>query len=509
MLCIAVTPTSRTLAKVDLLNAARRADLVELCLDHLSKDPDVGDLLAACPKPVIVSCRRPRDGGQYAGSEGNRLGLLRQAIIAGPAYVELDPDAAAALPRFGETKRLIAHHSPDRPLKKIEAAVDRAVKELHADAVKFTWPTPTLAAAWPLIYAVSQKLDVPVVGQGIGAGGLTFSLVARRLGSPWIYAALERGMEDVAGQPTVEELETTHDARAIGPATRFVACAGFPGEADALEGTGGNDDASGGAICRTWNAAARSAGVPHRALPLEVGKFDHLADMLQILKVRAVALGPALRADARAGWAAFAPVSSPDASSPQADGSAVATVALKGKEGWRGVASAREATADALAAVCGGMLERRQVTLIGAGPGSEALGRALLKRGATLAVADPNDDAAADLARRLDARGMRWRAIYTTRTDALIRAERGAGSPKAGPSEAGAGPVPVGSGPKAYNAAAFEPRLIVADACAVWSDTDFLTAARRHACTLAEPAAVREAVLANLFAAVTGAEWPG
>ena len=507
MLCIAVTPTSRTLAKVDLLNAARRADLVELCLDHLSKDPDVGDLLAACPKPVIVSCRRPRDGGKYKGSEGNRLGLLRQAIIAGPAYVELDPDAAAALPRFGETKRLVAHHSPDRPLKKIGETVKRAVKELHADAVKFTWPTPTLAAAWPLIYAVSQKLDVPVVGQGIGAGGLTFSLVARRLGSPWIYAALEQGMEDVPGQPTVEELESIYDARAIDAATRFVACAGFPDGSDPSAGTAGND-ASQGAICRQWNAAAQAAGTPHRALPLEVGKFDHLADMLQILKIRAVALGPALRADARAGWAAFAPISSGDRP-PQADGSAVATVALRGKAGWRGVASAREATADALAAVCGGTLERRQVTLIGAGPGSEALGRSLLKRGATLAVADPNDDAAADLARRLDARGMRWRAIYTTRTDALIRAERGAGSPKAGPSEAGAGPVPVGSGPKAYNGSAFEPRLIVADACAIWSDTDFLAAARRHACTLAEPAAVREAVLANLFAAATGEQWPG
>lgn len=501
MLCIAVTPTSRTLAKVDLLNAARRADLVELCLDHLTKDPDVGDLLAACPKPVVVSCRRKEHGGRYAGSEANRLGLLRQAIIAGPAYVELDPDAAEALPRFGDTKRLVAFHSPDKPLKQIAATVDRAVDKLHADAVKFTWPTPTLSAAWPLIYAVSQKLSVPVVGQGIGAGGLTFSLLARRLGSPWIYAALERGMEDVAGQPTVEELDATYDARSIDGTSRFIAFAGFPQDGDAAAES----------LCRTWNAAARTAGVPHRALPLEVGAFDHLGDMLRILKIRAAALGPALSEPARGGWTAFAPPSSSpggtnlggtDTGESTVDGAA--TVALKGTHGWRS-RDAQPAFVVALAAACGGGLERRQVTLLGAGAGVQRLGRALIQRGANLAVADPDDDAAAALAKTLDARAVQWRAIYATHTDVLVRSGAGAGlSPGAG-----VGPVPLGAGPKAYNPSGLEPRLTIADAAAVWGDTDFLAAARRHACPLVEPAAVRNAVLAGLFQAATGATWPG
>ncbi|NNJ27684.1 type I 3-dehydroquinate dehydratase [Alienimonas chondri] len=487
MLCIAVTPTSRTLAKVDLLNAARRADLVELCLDHLTKDPDVGDLLAACPKPVIVSCRSTQYGGKYDGGETHRLGLLRQAIIAGPAYVELDPDAAEALPRFGETKRLVAFHSPNKPLKKIAATVDRAVKELHADAVKFTWPTPDLAAAWPLIYAVSQKLSVPVVGQGIGGGGLTFSLLARMLGSPWIYAALEQGMEDVEGQPTVEALESVYDARAIDKKTRFVAFAGFPDR--------GATNGDQGSACRSWNAAATAAGVPQRALPLEVGKFDHLPDMLRILKIRVAALGPALSAEAAKEWSQFAPLSLDDA-----DGRAVPTVAMQAKDGWRGRVSSRAALIHALTATCGGSLERRQITLLGAGIGTEALARMLMDRGATLAIADPDDAAAATTAQRLNARALQWRAVYSTHTDVLIRGERGANAPA---------PVPLGEGPKAYNHAGLEPRLTVADATAIWAETDFLAAARTHACTITEPSAVAAAVLSRLFEKVTGEAWPG
>ena len=111
MICISVTPVSRKLAKVDILNASRYCDLVEVCLDHLVKEPDVGDLISGFDKPILVSCRRQQDGGQYHGSEEQRLAPLRQAIVAGPEYIELELDTAAGIPRFGETKRVVRHQS--------------------------------------------------------------------------------------------------------------------------------------------------------------------------------------------------------------------------------------------------------------------------------------------------------------------------------------------------------------------------------------------------------------
>ncbi len=82
MICITVAPTSRTLAKVDILNAMRYADVVELALDHLVKEPDIKDLIEGWDKPIIVSCRRKQDGGQWDGSETDRMTLLRQAIVS-------------------------------------------------------------------------------------------------------------------------------------------------------------------------------------------------------------------------------------------------------------------------------------------------------------------------------------------------------------------------------------------------------------------------------------------
>src|SRR5690349_9717765 len=105
MICISVTPESRTLAPADLLNASRQCDLIELCLDHFINEPNVGELIKMVDKPILVSCRNEKNGGKWKGSEEARVKLLREAIVAGPAYVELDLDIANSIPRFGKTRR--------------------------------------------------------------------------------------------------------------------------------------------------------------------------------------------------------------------------------------------------------------------------------------------------------------------------------------------------------------------------------------------------------------------
>lgn len=222
MICISVTPESRKLARVDLLNASRYGELIELCLDHLVKEPDVGEILSGISHPVIVSCRRPQEGGCYTGSDDDRASLLRQAIIASPAYIELDRETAATIPRFGSTQRVISYTSLDKPFDDIETLLTEAEK-VDPDIVKLTCATANLDDAWPMLAAVSQQRQQrPVVGMGLGPAGLAFSLLGQKYGSPWIYASLEKGMETHAGQATVWELTELYDSNCIDRHTRFV-----------------------------------------------------------------------------------------------------------------------------------------------------------------------------------------------------------------------------------------------------------------------------------------------
>ncbi|GIX04406.1 MAG: hypothetical protein KatS3mg114_0275 [Planctomycetaceae bacterium] len=277
MICISVTPESRQLAKVDIYNASRQCDLVEVCLDRLHKEPDFKDLLEGCTKPVLISCRRPEEGGHFKGSEEDRLQLLRLAILANPAYVEMDVETARKIPRFGKVQRVVSFINLNGPLGDIEQMFDEAVA-VKADVIKCTWPTQTLEAAWPLLAVVSQKRSLPVVGLGLGRCGLTFSLLGRKYGSPWIYAALEKGMEAFPGQPTVGELDEIYRWRHVDHKTRFIGMLGF------------NETTT--ALARVLNAGFDCLQLNTRCLPFEFQSTQQLAKMLEILKVPAVIATP-------------------------------------------------------------------------------------------------------------------------------------------------------------------------------------------------------------------------
>jgi 3-dehydroquinate dehydratase/shikimate dehydrogenase len=153
MICISLALESRRMALADMLTAARQGDLLEVRLDRFLMAPDVGELLGARRKPIILSCRRRQDGGEWDGSEEERLALLRQCAVS---------------------------QAPD--------------------VVKLVTPARTPEEAWPLL-RVLAKPAVPTVVVGLGSSGIMLSVFGKKIGSPWTYAALGKGMETYPGQP--------------------------------------------------------------------------------------------------------------------------------------------------------------------------------------------------------------------------------------------------------------------------------------------------------------------
>ena len=91
--------------------AEKGAELVELRLDFMRRRPDLGVLLKDRPTPVVVTCRRRSDRGRWMGTEDQRLALLREAIIGGAEYVDLEDDVAKSIQRYGNTKRIVSYHN--------------------------------------------------------------------------------------------------------------------------------------------------------------------------------------------------------------------------------------------------------------------------------------------------------------------------------------------------------------------------------------------------------------
>lgn len=473
MICVTVTPISRTLAKADLLNAARMGDIVELCLDHFVNEPDIQDLITAIKKPIIVSCRRPQEGGKWQGTEAQRLTLLRQAIAAGPDYVELDLDIAPGIPRFGKTKRVISFARLDRPETNIDGIFNQAANA-KADVVKFAWPTPTLDAAWPLLAAVSQKRDLPVVGLGLGQAELTFSLLGLKYGSPWIYAALEPGMEAYPGQATVFDLKEIYHCERINSKTVFVGVAGL-GESQRITTTALND----GFSALNLNACC---------LPLELGETRQLPKMLDILKIKAILI----QRDHGQKIIDLAEHLDPHDRQCQ-----FVNLLLKRDDGWHGYNTLWRSglrTLENDLKSSGKSIEKKSVLVLGNGGIAQSIVHAISQRQGLVSICGPDDKESQNTAQLNQCRYVPFQNLYETLTDIVVLAD-----PRL---EAG---VMHGQ----VNPSFFRPTMTVLDISNLPLESTLLQEARLRGCHVVGSSRIYRDQLETQFKSITGADLPG
>jgi 3-dehydroquinate dehydratase/shikimate dehydrogenase len=473
MICITIAQESRRLALADMLNAAQMgADLLEVRLDGFDKDPNPAELLAARRKPVLFSCRRRRDGGNWKGTEDERLMLLRQAVIAGADYIELEPDVASQVRRYGKTQRVIAFTELAETPADIAERYEEC-RHLDPDIIKLTCKARTPEEAWPLVQLLA-KPPVPTVVVGLGRPGLMLAILGRRIGAPWTVAALERGMEAYPGQPTMNDLERVFHYRSIDKGTRFVGVTGL-GEREYL-------------TIAMLNAAFAHLGLALRCLPLQVGKVPVFKKVIDAVKLAGVvieedqqdALRPlATQTDADVQPAVLNPGGMPVERSVD--------LLVKQGEQWLGC---HTFAAGAIAALDHAMqtnssgpkpLPGATVVLYGTNTTARSIARALKEAGARIIFASQDRDALNRFCRMFGGRQIQREAIYSTLHDVLVVCGDGADVTKDDEEESELGPVR----PNYLRAS-----MTVMDLTQLPRRTHLLREAKARGCATVEPVAL-------------------
>ncbi len=274
MICVSIATESRRMAMADMLTAAHQADLLEVRLDRFDKAPDFAELLAARRKPVILSCRRARDGGEWRGTEDERLALLRQCVVHKADYVEIELDVADQIRPFPGARRVIAYTNLGETPDDIAEIYDLA-RSKHPDVIKITTLARTPEEAWPLLQILSRS-SVPTVVVGLGKPGLMLTVLGKKIGAPWAYAALGRGLEAYPGQPTIADLEEVYHYRAIERTTRLIGVTGFEEPARAT--------------VAGLNAALAHLALPARCWPVSVGDPGLFKKIISAAKLASVVI---------------------------------------------------------------------------------------------------------------------------------------------------------------------------------------------------------------------------
>src|SRR5262245_38345559 len=135
-ICVVIGRTRHKMMQAEIQEAAKRgAQFIELRLDYLARAPDFKRLLVEKPCPLLATVRRPADGGRFSGSEEERLTLLRQAIVAGFDWVDLETDIIEKVRRYKDTRRIVSYHNLREVPPDLEKIYEAMCKQ-DADVVK-------------------------------------------------------------------------------------------------------------------------------------------------------------------------------------------------------------------------------------------------------------------------------------------------------------------------------------------------------------------------------------
>ena len=202
------------------------AELVELRLDFMRRKPDVGLLLKNRPTPVVVTIRRREDRGRWFGSEEQRLAILREAIIAGAEYVDLEDDVAESIPRFGSTKRIVSYHNfEETPIELFD--IHKRMCKCDPDVVKIVTMANSPSDNVRMLELV-QSATVPTVGFCMGEFGTISRILCGRFGSPFTYASFSREREMAPGQLSFAEVRNLYRFNKITKETKIFGVIGDP-----------------------------------------------------------------------------------------------------------------------------------------------------------------------------------------------------------------------------------------------------------------------------------------
>ncbi|MCA9061312.1 MAG: type I 3-dehydroquinate dehydratase, partial [Planctomycetaceae bacterium] len=227
MICVSLGRTRHSAMVEEHRGLAEKgAELVELRIDYLRKRPDMGRLLKDRPTPVVVTCRRHADRGRWTGAEDQRMALLREAIISGVEYVDLEDDVARSVPRYGKTKRIVSYHNfEETPIELFD--IYRRIEQLDPDVIKIVTMANSPADNVRMLEMV-QAADKPTVGFCMGEFGTLSRLLCGRYGSPFTYASFSRDRELAPGQLSFAEVRNLYGFNRITKDTKVFGVLGDP-----------------------------------------------------------------------------------------------------------------------------------------------------------------------------------------------------------------------------------------------------------------------------------------
>jgi 3-dehydroquinate dehydratase/shikimate dehydrogenase len=405
MICVVIGRSRHKMVQVEVQEAAKRGvQMIEMRLDFLAKAPDFKRLLVNKPCTMVATVRRPPDGGRWTGTEDARRVLLRQAIISGFDWVDIETDIAGEIRRFKDVKRIISYHNlreVPADLEKIFEGMCKQDADVLKVAVTAQSPSDNLR-----VLALLKNPPKPTVAFCMGDLGVPSRILCAKYGAPFTYAAFNKERGVAPGILSFDELKNVYHYDQINAETRVFGVIGDPIN-HSLSPV-------------IHNAALRASGINGVYVPFQVPRSDLPAFLkgFDRIPVR----GYSVTIPHKEAAVAVAVHKDPAVLEVKA-----ANTLVRGKDSFSAYNTDYQAGLESLLAhlpkpADGGKptLEKKVVLLVGAGGVGRAMAHALQKHGALLNITNRTHERSEKLAAELGCRHIRWEMRHNILCDLLV-----------------------------------------------------------------------------------------
>jgi len=198
--------------------AYAKTDIVELRTDRIH-NADLKMLIGAKQGKIIVTNRCRKEGGEFAGTEEERIDLLKEAVQLGAEYIDVEMETDQTLRKDleetirtfgGRTQMILSWHDyrktpSDRALRtRMEKGIRGGgnIVKMVPHALSFE---DNLRVLNLIMHA--KKNDQPVIAFCMGDKGRLSRIMSPYLGSLMTYAVLEKAGITAPGQMTIDEMQ--------------------------------------------------------------------------------------------------------------------------------------------------------------------------------------------------------------------------------------------------------------------------------------------------------------
>jgi 3-dehydroquinate dehydratase/shikimate dehydrogenase len=354
---------------------------------------------------MVATLRRPQAGGRWSGTEEARQMLLRQAIVAGFDWVDVETDVADQLPRsYRKEKRIVSYHNMREvpaDLEKIHERMCRQDADVVKVAVRGQDPSDNLR-----VLRLLADAPKPTVAFCVGDMGMPSRVLGAKYGAPFTYAAFNKERGIAPGLPSFDEMRHIYHYEGINADTEIYGVVGDP---------------VGHSLSPLiHNAAFHSLRLNAVYLPFRVprGELDAFLRDFGSLPVQ----GYSVTIPHKEAAAQLASSRAPGVSLTEAANTLVRT-----PNGFAAYNTDYQAAVESLLA---GLppnadgspqtLNSKAVLVLGAGGAARAVAHALYREGALVSIANRTFERAHELAEQIGCRAIDWAARHNVLCDVLV-----------------------------------------------------------------------------------------